>query len=109
MTEKEIQSDLKKWQSEVTPILGDVNILVYAKESDICNNATPYSGGKYDILKNAGFKHYISVSSGAKAWSELTREYVRYGRLVISGSALENTPQLYTGIFDAASVLDSNR
>ena len=89
--------------------MSDMDILVYAKESDISDSATPYNGEKYDVLKEAGFRYFVGVDATAEGWSELTKEYVRQGRLNITGRNLEDSPELYAGIFDAAAVLDSAR
>ena len=100
-----IENDLNRWAQEVEPLLGKVDMLVYAKESEIKD----YSGESYQLLKNAGFKYYLSFSFDGKKYTQFTDEYVRQGRILITGARLENKADLYTGLFDALAVQDPSR
>lgn len=100
-----IETDLARWKTEVEPLLGKVDMLVYAKESDI----NDYTGDRYQMLKNAGFKYFMSFSFDGKTYTQFTDEYVRQGRILITGNRLENKGDLYKGLFDALAVQDPSR
>ncbi len=104
----EIQADLSNWNAEVVPVLGGVDILVYALNSDISNEAG-YTGDKYDTLHNAGFNYFLGFCPDGQPWTEFGAGYVRQGRILVGGSALKNHPEWFNGMFDAASVLDATR
>lgn len=104
----EIQADLSNWNAEVVPLLGAVDILVYAQKSDIFPGPG-YSGDRYNLLKESGFNYFIGFCSSNSPWTEITNSYVRQGRIMVSGSALESSPSWFEGMFDAASVLDPAR
>ena len=104
----EIEADMKSWNEEVTPILGQLDTIVFAMNSDIGDKAA-YSGQKYEVLKAAGFKFYLGYSSTAEPWATVTDEYVRQHRIFVNGADLVNNPQYYAAWFDAATVLDPAR
>ena len=104
----EIEADLKKWTDEVTPILGQVDMMVYALNSDIGDQAA-YSGEKFNVLKNTGFSFFFGYSDNAQPWAIVSDDYVRQGRVVVTGSNLVNNPQYFNNWFDAATVLDPAR
>lgn len=103
-----IQSDQNHWAEEVVPILGNLDIMVYFRSSDI-SDTTPYSGDKYEVLKQSGYRYYIGASSSGEPWAYVGEGYVRQNRILVTGSALENNQQLFEGMFDAASLLDPAR
>lgn len=104
-----IHADLESWKKEVTPLLGDIDILVYAKESDISKPKETYSGDKYDVLKNAGFRYYLGFISESTPWAQMNTNYVRQGRLLVTGQKLKAQPEVFKGLFDAAGVMDRER
>ena len=98
---------MKKWNEKVTPWIGQVDILVFAKEGDISDEA-PYTGSsKFNVLYNAGFRFFLG--SGTQPWSQVADRYVRHNRLMITGSYLLSKPDVYEELFDVASILDSAR
>lgn len=105
----QIKEDLEKWKEEVTPLLGEVDYLVYAKNSDISNKTGLYSGEKYDVLKEAGFQYYLGFCESNSPWFVRSNEYIRQGRIVVTGNSLEKYPKMFEGLFETISVLDSNR
>lgn len=105
----ELEEDLQKWKEEVTPLLGETEYLVYAKNSDIAGNTTMYSGEKYELLKEAGFHYYLGFCESNSPWFVRTNEYIRQGRIIVTGNSLEKYPKMFEGLFDTISVLDSNR
>lgn len=100
----EIQADLKKWTTEVTPILGQTEILVYAQGSQL----ETYEGTKYNVLKNAGFRYYLGFADGLTG-SQLGAEYLLQQRITVTGTQMAHEQSLYTGLFDPFSVLDPQR
>ena len=107
MSAEDIQNDIRKWEEKVTPWLGAVDIMVFARESDISDEA-PYAGNsKFNVLYNAGFRFFLGV--GSAPWSQVADRYVRHSRLMVTGSYLQSRPGQYAELFDAASILDSAR
>ena len=103
-----IQEDLASWNSEVTPLLGQTDILVYAMNSDIGDTGA-YSGDKFNALRSAGFKYFIGFCTSGDRWVNIETDYIRQGRIMVTGSNLEDNATWFSGMFDAASVLDSTR
>ncbi|MBO5952937.1 MAG: hypothetical protein J6Q53_02265 [Oscillospiraceae bacterium] len=104
-----IQEDLDKWKNEVTPLLGELDILVYAKESDISSPADAYTGDKYHVLQNAGFRYFLGFCEGSEPWAQTNRTNVRQGRLMVTGNNLQKNAKLFEGLFDTSIALDRNR
>lgn len=110
MSAARIQSDLDSWKAEVTPLLGECDILVYAKSSDIADSDETYSGDKYEVLKNFGFRYYYSICDNyQQPWMEITAEYVRQGRIMVTGNNLAKNPGMFEGLFKVENLLDKNR
>ena len=101
-----IQADLTHWNDEVVPILGQIDTLVYAQNSDIANDTGAYSGEKFDLLKSNGFTRYIGFCTEGTSWASLNESYLRQGRLMVTGSTMAHHADWFTGMFDAASILD---
>lgn len=101
----QIQADLQNWDKQVKPWLdgADTDILVYAKEGDIAGTDEQYSGSKFNVLYNAGYRFFMSVSG--QGYSQIGDQYVRHNRLPITGSYLKEHADWYEGLFDAASLL----
>ena len=104
----QIKNDLNSWVNEVVPILGNLDMLVYAQVSDISNDST-YTGEKYEALKELGFRYYLGFSNDGSAWTTITNDYVRQGRILVTGSALAHHASWFNNLFDASSVLDTTR
>ena len=101
-----VKEDVQKWISETKDILGTVDTLVYAQNSDIAP-AGVYSGDKYKVLRDAGFCFYLGFCENGQNWTTVANEYARMGRILVNGTNLAYHAQWFTGIFDAAQVLDS--
>ena len=104
----QIKSDMNKWVEEVVPIIGNLDILTYAQLTDITNDPV-YSGEKYEVLRNLGFRYYLGFCDDGRPWANITDNYVRQGRIMVTGSNLAHHASWFTNMFDAASVLDSTR
>ena len=102
----EIQADIANWKMEVMPIVGTLDTLVYAKSSDISSTGA-YTGGKYNVLYEAGFRYFIS--NGTSPSGDVTSSYVRQKRIMVTGQFMAHTATMYTPYFDAKVVLNSQR
>ncbi len=103
-----VKDDLALWESEVKPLLGDVDILVYPNDGDI-KDADAYEGTKYEMLSGAGFRYFIGRSTDGSAWMQKTDSYVRQNRLWVTAQALTDHADWFAELFDAALVLESGR
>ena len=105
-----IESDLKKWANEITPWIGEIDILVYAREADI-GDETPYRDSsartKFNLLYNAGFRYFMG--NGDAPWNQVDEYYVRHNRINVTGTNLTKNADWFAGMFDASSILDSDR
>ncbi|MDO5401086.1 MAG: hypothetical protein Q4F17_08920 [Eubacteriales bacterium] len=103
LTVAQIQDDQKNWASQVTPVIGAVDTLVYAQEADI----SEYPGAAFDVLYNAGYRFFISNTTD-DPWAEVNASYVRQKRLMVSGKNMMWHKDAFDGIFDCGAVLDLN-
>ena len=80
-----IQEDLHKWNDKILPMLGEYgcNILVYAREADIADKDATYSGSKFNVMYNAGYRFFLGANS--ESYSQIGDQYVRHDRLCITG------------------------
>ena len=101
--------DLAQWSMEVSPILGVVETLVYARNSDIAAPDVVYSGEKFDKLSQYGFTHYIGFAKNGAPWVDAQANYFRQGRILVSGSNLAHKSDWFTGILQPGSILDPSR
>ena len=108
LTATAIQSDLNKWAEEIAPVIGQLDILAFAKKSPITDNGV-LSGDKYEVLKAAGFKYYLGFSSAGSSWADVTEEYFYQGRVMVMGSTIAHNSDWFDGMFKATSVLDPSR
>ncbi len=104
-----IKADLDKWNAEVAPILGVVDMLVFARNSDISANTSAYSGEKFNTLKGYDFTYFLGFCTEGTPWFTSMSDHVRQGRILVTGSNLAHNAQWFDGILDPASVLDSTR
>ena len=103
-----LKEDMDKWFSQIVPILGQTDILAYPTGGDI-KGQEAYSGSKYEALHEYGFRYFIGTSSDGKTWGMTTGDYVRQYRTIVTADNLQSNPEWYTGMFDAATVLDASR
>lgn len=101
-----IRTDLDKWAKEIAPWIGQLDILVFARDADISGTGD-YSGAKFNVLYNAGFRYFMGVSEGA--WNQVNASYIRHNRINVSGYHMTNNAAWYEGMFDPAAVMDSAR
>ena len=102
-----VQEDLDKWTAEILPVLGSTDILVYPTGGDI-KGQEAYSGSKYDALHGYGFRYFVGTGSGA-SWGMTATQYARHIRTIVSAVNLQQHPDWFAGLFDAATVLSAER
>ncbi len=109
LSAKRIQEELTRWENEVKPLLGQVDVLAFAKDSDISTDTGAYSGEKYNMLRNAGFTCFLGYCANSTPWATVKNDHVRLGRLMVTGNNLKNNSKLFEGLFDVTAVIDQNR
>ena len=97
----EIEADMTKWRDEITPILGDVDIMVIARGGSLNDG----SGTRFSMLCDEGFRYVIDASS--TPGGVLTSDYFSQSRLMVVGSNL--TGGAYDAFFDGTAILDEAR
>lgn len=102
MSAAQITADLAEWTKQITPVVGEVDTLIFAREGNI----NSYEGPQFNVLYTSGFRYL--VAKGTQPWAEVNSNYVRQNRLMVSGNAMQWNTSWFTGIFDCASVLDVN-
>ena len=102
----DIQADISSWKVEIMPVVGTLDTIVYAKSSDISSTGT-YTGSKYNVLYDAGFRFFIG--NGNVPSAEVNSAYVRQKRLMVTGQYMAHTAGMYKDYFDAKVVLNSLR
>lgn len=97
----QITTDLQSWTTHITPVIGNVNVFVFAQMSDI-----DYTGPAFQPLYDAGFRYF--VSNGTATAAQVNNTYVYQKRLMVTGNTMQWNPQMFTknNIFDPAAVLD---
>lgn len=104
----QIKNDMNGWTNEVIPILGNLDILAYAQLTDIAPQGA-YTGEKYDALRELGFRYYLGFCEDGKPWITIANDYVRQGRILVTGASLAHHANWFTALFDASAVLDTTR
>ena len=99
----QIQADLQKWTAQVTPILGEVDILVFARGVDI----TDYTGNQYNVLYNAGFRYFIGAST--TPYGQVTSNYFHQKRIMVTGTQMAYGSNVFSSYFNSLAVLDATR
>ena len=102
-----IQNDIKMWKEEIVPVIGDVDIMVYAAGSDIEN----YNGSKFNVMQNEGFRYFISsTNNSANSQNlELNNAYLRQYRIMVTGSTMVNDPNQLMPFFNPREVMITGR
>jgi len=103
-----LQNNLQAWTDSVAPILGNTDVLTYAQMGDIADKGT-YSGDKFNTLQDYGFRYYLGFCTDGQPWAVVADNYVRQGRILVTGSNLAYHSDWFANLFDAASILDTTR
>ena len=102
MSAAQIQADLTEWTKNITPVIGQVDTLVFAQEG----NLSSYTSSAFDVLYNTGFRYF--VSSDTKPWATVENTYVRQNRLMVTGRTMQHYSDQFNGLFDCAAILNVN-
>ena len=102
LSAKEISQEMTNWKNQVTPILGEVDVLVFARENGGIND---YTGAVFTALSDTGFQYF--VDDGEKPAVTINTSYVRQTRLMVTGMNMQWHPTWFTQYFDCNAVLDT--
>ena len=102
-----IKEDLSNWNISVTPLLGQTELMVYARGSDIVDSKEAYSGTKYETLYEAGFRYYFGTCYNSTPWMNITDNTIRIGRIMVNGENLTQKTAFFEGLFDPAMVVET--
>lgn len=86
MTPEEYSSDIKKWENQVQPIVGDSDIFMFPYGCDI-EGTDYYSGEEYDLLQSAGYRYFCSFYGGS-GFVQFDDDYFRMSRIPMTGESL---------------------
>ena len=103
-----IQSEMNSWNAEVVPILGNLDTMVMAQESDI-SSSMQYVGDKFSYLKSCGFTYFLGYGTEGVSYSYIAPDYVHQGRLMVNGNYITYKSSWYSTIFDTEDVLEYGR
>lgn len=101
LSAKEISQEMTNWKNQVTPILGEVDVLVFARENGGIND---YTGAVFTALSDTGFQYF--VDDGEKPAVTINTSYVRQTRIMVTGMNMQWHPTWFTQYFDCNAVLD---
>ena len=99
----QITEDLQSWDTQITPVIGNTDIMVFAQGGDIGD----YTGTKYKALYDKGYRFFVGQSD--KPFADVSNSYVRQKRLMVTGSNMFWNGKMFSGMFDTAAVLNSMR
>lgn len=99
---QQISADLQSWSQKISPIIGDVDVLVFARATGL----TDYTGQAFKAIYDAGFRYL--VANGTEPYAEINPTYVRQNRLMVTGENMVWYSDQFTknSIFDPKSVID---
>ncbi len=104
-----VEQDTERWLSNVAPIVGDTDIIIFAFGADI-GDWEPYDDDNeyYVYLKDKGFDIYCNVDSNTY-WVQFNGEVMRMGRRNVDGYRMYYNPEMLEDLFDVSEVWDSAR
>lgn len=110
---KKLKEDTEKWLTNVVPIIGKTDCIIFAHGQDMSPNGV-YDGKnkKYVYLKNEGFNVFLNVDSHQYTM-EVHDTYVHGGRRNLDGYRLWEDAHGYSDwtsdLFDASDMIDPAR
>lgn len=111
---EKVKTDTDKWEAQVEPILGEVDIMIYPYGEDI-NSFRQYTteNEKYAYLKEKGFHYFANVDSSVEAWVQIGNDYLRQGRRNLDGYRMYNdyidpANSKVADLFDVTKVYDAD-
>ena len=106
---EDLETDNKKWEKNVAPILGKTDMIIFAFGADI-GNWEPYTmdNPKYAYYRSRGYRYYCNVDS-SQYWVQVTDDYFRQGRRNLDGYRMYYNPEMCSDLFNAKKVFDKAR
>lgn len=104
-----IRQDIANWAEKVEPIIGKVDVFVFAQGADIGQPGTVYNGEKFDLLYQAGFRYFVGFCANGETWANAYGDYFRQGRILVNAPNMKKYAQWFAGMFDTEIVLDAAR
>ena len=101
LSAKEINQEMTNWKNQVTPILGEVDVMVFARENGGIND---YTGAVFTALSDTGFQYF--VDDGEKPSVTINTSYVRQTRIMVTGMNMQWHQSWFTQYFDCNTILD---
>ena len=98
---KEISADIQSFTSQVVPVIGEVDTIVFARGTDIDD----YSSNKFTVLYDAGYRYFVGATT-QEIKTDINITYVHQKRLMVTGNAMAWRSNLFTNYFDCNVVLD---
>ena len=96
----QISEDIKAWNNQIVPVIGNVDVLVYAQTSDIGD----YTGNKFTVLHNAGFRYF--VTNADQYSTTVNSTFVKQSRMMVTGNSLAWKASTFSEFFDCNAVLN---
>ena len=100
MTTLQIQAEVTNWTNQITPVLGEVDTIVFARGSDI----EAYSGTTFNVLYNSGLRFFLN--SGTSPRVDVNTTFVKQTRLMVTGESMAWYSSQFSSYFDCNVVLD---
>lgn len=100
MSTAQIQAEVTNWTNQITPVLGEVDTIVFARGSDI----ESYSGTSFNVLYNSGLRFFLN--SGTSPRVDVNTTFVRQTRLMVTGETMTWYSSQFASYFDSNVVLD---
>lgn len=99
-TTLQVQSEIQNWTNQITPVIGEVDTIVFARASDI----ESYSGTTFNVLYNSGLRFFLN--SGSSPRVDVNTTFVRQTRLMVTGETMTWYSSQFSSYFDCNVVLD---
>ena len=100
-----IKADMQKWAQEVTSVIGEMDVFVFAQQG----NLTDYTGSSFDVMYNSGFRYFIAnATSTSSATTTVNSTYIRQNRLMVTGNSMQWNSSWFTGLFNCSAVLETS-
>lgn len=100
MNTLQIQAEIQNWTNQITPVIGEVDTMVFARASDI----EAYSGTTFNVLYNSGIRFFLN--SGSSPRVDVNTTFVRQTRLMVTGESMAWYSSQFSNYFDCNVVLD---
>ena len=100
MNTLQIQAEIQNWTNQITPVLGEVDTIVFARASDI----EAYSGTTFNVLYNSGIRFFLNSGSSPRVDTNTT--FIRQTRLMVTGESMAWYSSQFSNYFDCNVVLD---